>query len=170
MIQIKKKTKLISIDSSSTKTGWAYFENGSYVKSDVINLDTKELKKKYKGNSDERVRDMCLAIWDLLKAYSPDIIVIEKLNVTRNMSAVRMLMKVIGSVYTYSLLNDCFYYEIQPSQWRSALSMQSKGRKRDEYKQLSIDYIKNILGKEVTDDESDSICAGIGYIKMFKGE
>ena len=164
---IEKITRLISIDSSSSKTGWALFENAKYKESGVINLDTNECKKKYKGNSDKRIEDMCLDIINLLKEIKPDIIVIEKLNVGRNMVAVRALSKVIGAIYCYSILNDCFYYEIQPSQWRSKLGMQSSKRKREEYKQLSIDYVKENFNKDVSDDESDSICAGVGYIKMF---
>lgn len=160
-------TKLISIDSSSSKTGWALFEDAIYVKSGIINLDTSECKKKYKGNTDKRIEDMCLSIIDLLQEYQPDIIVIEKLNVGRNMVAVRTLSKVIGVVYCYSILNNCFYFEIQPSQWRSQLGMQSAKRKRDEYKALAIQYVKDNLGKDVKDDEADSICAGISYIKMF---
>ena len=143
------------------------FENAKYKKSGVINLDTNECRKKYKGNSDKRIEDMCLNIIDLLKEYKPDIIVIEKLNVGRNMVAVRALSKVIGVVYCYSILNNCFYFEIQPSQWRSRLGMQSSKKKREEYKQLSINYVKEKFNKEVSDDEADSICAGIGYIKMF---
>ena len=158
---------MISLDTSSSKTGWAYFLAGKYKKSGIIDLDTKECKKKYKGNSEQRLEDMCLAIINLLREYKPDIIVIEKLNVGRNMIAVRHLAKVIGVVYCYSILSDCFYYEIQPSQWRSQIGIQGKNRKRDEYKQLAIEYVKNTLGIDVTDDEADSICAGIGYIKMF---
>lgn len=157
----------VSIDSSSTKTGWALFENAKYMKSGVINLDTSECKKKYKGNSDKRIEDMCLSIINLLQNHNPNIIVIEKLNVGRNMVAVRALSKIIGVVYCYSILNDCFYFEIQPSQWRSKLGMQSSKRKREEYKQMSIDYVRENYKKDVSDDEADSICAGIGYIKMF---
>ena len=166
-MEIKKQTKLISLDTSSSKTGWALFENGKYVKSDVIDLDTKECKKIYKENSDKRIEDMCLSVWNLLDENKPDIIVIEKLNVGRNMVAVRALSKVIGMVYCYSILHKCFYYEIQPSQWRSQLGMQSSKRKREEYKQLSVQYVKDNFSINVSDDESDSICAGVGYIKMF---
>lgn len=162
-----QKCRMISIDSSSSKTGWTYFEDAKYKKSGVIDFDTNECKKKYKGNSDKRIEDMCLAVFNLLKEYKPDIIVIEKLNVGRNMVAVRHLSKVIGVVYCYSILNDCYYHEIQASQWRSQIGIQGKNRKRDEYKQLAIEYVKNTLGVEVTDDEADSICAGVGYIKMF---
>lgn len=164
---IAQKCKLLSLDTSSSKTGWAYFENSIYKKSGVINFDTNESKKKYQGNSDQRLEDMCLAIIKLLKEHSPDIIVVEKLNVGRNMVAVRHLAKVIGVVYCHSILNECFYYEIQPSQWRSQIGIQAKNRKRDEYKQLAIEYVKNTLGIDVTDDEADSICAGVGYIKIF---
>ena len=167
MFIIEQKCRLLSLDTSSSKTGWACFEDAKYKKSGVIDFDTNECKKRYKGNSDKRLEDMCLAIIDLLKKYEPDIIVIEKLNVMRNMTAVRHLSKVIGVVYCYSILNGCYYYEIQASQWRSQIGIQGKNRKRDEYKQLAIEYVKDILGIDVTDDEADSICAGIGYIKMF---
>ena len=167
---IAQKCRLLSLDTSSSKTGWAYFLDGEYTKSGVVDLDTKECKKKYKGNSDKRIEDMCLAVISLLKEYRPDIIVIDKLNVGRNMVAVRHLSKVIGVVYCYSILNDCYYHEIQASQWRSQIGIQGKNRKRDEYKQLAIEYVKNTLGTCVTDDEADSICAGVAYIKMFTKE
>lgn len=170
MKNIIDEVKLLSLDSSSSKTGWALFKNAKYVESGVINLDTNECKKKYKGNSDKRIEDMCLSVINLLKEHTPDIIVIEKLNVGRNMTAVRALSKVIGATYCYAILNNCFYFEIQPSQWRSKLGMQSSKRTRIEYKQLSIDYVKKNFGKDVSDDEADSICAGIGYIKMFSQE
>lgn len=159
---------MLALDTSSSKTGWAMFENSKYKKSGIINFDTNECKKKYKGNPEQRLEDMCLAIINLLREYKPDIIVIEKLNVSRNMNATRVLSKVIGTVYTYYILtDDCSYFEIQPTQWRSQLGMQSGKKKRDELKQLSIEYVKNTLGKDVTDDESDSICQGLAYIKMF---
>lgn len=167
MLKIAQKCKLLALDTSSSKTGWAIFENAKYKKSGVIDFDTNECKKKYKGNSEQRLEDMCLAIINLLKEYKPDIIVIEKLNVGRNMVAVRHLAKVIGVVYCYSILNDCFYYEIQASQWRSQIGIQSTKKDRKQLKQEAIEYVKNTLGIDVTDDEADSICAGIGYIKIF---
>ena len=119
-------------------------------------------------DSELRLKDMAQHIWQLLESNKPDIIVIEKLNVGRNLQATRLLSKIIGVVYCYSILNpDVFYFEIQPSQWRKQLGMQSSKRKRDEYKQLSIQFIKEHFNIEVTDDVSDAICAGIGYIKMF---
>lgn len=111
---------------------------------------------------------MCLAIIHLLQEYKPDIIVIEKLAVTRNMVSVRCLCKVIGAVYCYSILHkNVFYYEIQPSEWRSKLGFQSQGKRREEFKQLSMQYVKENYNITVNDDESDAICAGLGYIALF---
>lgn len=154
-------TRLISIDSSSTKTGWAIFDNGILSDYGVIDLHKE-------SNSDTRLENMVSSIWDLLSSNEPDIIVIEKLNVGRNLQATRLLSKIIGAVYCYSVLNkDVFYFEIQPSQWRKKLGMQASGRKREVYKKMSIDYVKEKYNIDVSDDTSDAICAGIGYIKMF---
>lgn len=159
---------MISLDTSSTCSGWAYFEDGIYKTSGIIDLNTKECKKKYKDNSEQRVKDMCLNLLELLNKLQPDIIVVEKLNVSRNMNATRILAKIIGCVYSYAIThNNCFYYEIQATQWRSKLGMQSGRKKREELKQLSIQYVKDNLDKDVYDDEADAICAGFGYIKSM---
>lgn len=110
---------------------------------------------------------MCLKIIDVLNTHRPDIIVIEKLSVSRNMISLRALCKIMGAVYCYCILKNIFYFEIQPSQWRSKLGMQKANRKRDEYKELSIQYVRDKYGLNVTDDIADAICIGEGYIKMF---
>lgn len=163
---VSQKVRLISIDSSSTKTGWAIFDNCKLEQYGIINLDTKECKKKYKNNSDERIKDMCLSIIQLLEKCSPDIIVIEKLSVSRNMVSVRALCKILGAVYCYSILKDIFYCELQPTEWRSKLGIQS-AKKREELKRLSIEYVKNNYDIETVDDISDAICIGDAYIKIF---
>lgn len=110
---------------------------------------------------------MCLSIIGLLKKIKPDIVLVERLNVGRNMVSTRMLAKIMGVIYGYALLNGCDYEEIQASEWRSKIGIQSSKLKREDFKRLAIDYVKNNLGKDVSNDEADSICAGIGYIKKF---
>ena len=169
----EKNTTLLSLDTSSSKTGWAIFKNGEYMDSGVIDLSKKELKKMYAGNSDKRIRDMCVLIYKILNKYNPDIVLVEKLNVSRNMNATRILSKIIGSIYFYVIhknvidKSNVFYYEMQASQWRKQIGIQKTGRKRDEYKMLSMQYVKDNFGISVSDDQSDAICMGIGYIKEF---
>ena len=154
---------ILSLDTSSTSTGWAFFVDNIYNQSGVIDLTTKENKKL---PSDDRIEKMCLNIFNLIKRYDPDTVVIEKLTVSRNMVTVRVLAKIIGTVYAYALQNKIRYVELEASQWRASLHMQKRGRKRDEYKKLSIQYAKSVANKDVTDDEADAICIGQGFLRM----
>ena len=153
---------LLSLDTSSTRTGWAFFIEGKYTQSGVIDYTSKEAKKL---SSDERIKKMCLRIFETIKIFHPDSIVIEKMTVSRNMTTVRVLSKIIGIVFAYAIQCDINYYEIEASQWRATLHMQKRGRKRDEYKKLSVQYAQKIAGKVITDDEADAICIGESFWK-----
>ena len=56
------------------------------------------------------------------------------------------------------------YDIVAPSHWRSVLGG-SWGRKRDEQKQHAIEYVKDVLDKDVSSDEADALCIGLSFIK-----
>ena len=155
---------LLSLDTSTTSTGWAVFQNGIYQDSGVID----EFKKEKNGY--KRLGLMVKKLLMYIEQLNPDIIVIEKDVVFGNMKVIDMLMKIIGAVYGFCLKNEITYYEFAPSEWRKYVKLQAFGRKRTEFKQASIKYIKDNFNKEVNDDEADAICVGIAYCKKFKGE
>jgi len=155
---------LLSLDTSTTSTGWAVFQNGIYQDSGVID----EFKKEKNGY--KRLGLMVKKLLMYIEQLNPDIIVIEKDVVFGNMKVIDMLMKIIGAVYGFCLKNEITYYEFAPSEWRKYVKLQAFGRKRTEFKQASIKYIKDNFDKEVNDDEADAICVGIAYCKKFKGE
>lgn len=162
-----KKDKIItllSLDTSTTSTGWAIFKNGKYQDSGVIDKFKKE-KNGYK-----RLELMVKELLENIEQLKPDIIVIEKDVVFSNMKVIDLLMKIIGAIYGFCLSNGITYYEFAPSEWRKYVKLQVFGRKRTEFKQASIKYIKDNFDKEVNDDEADAICVGIAYCKKFKGE
>ena len=66
-----KETILLSLDTSSTKTGWAIFGNGIYEESGV--LDWSHVKE-----TEDRLLIMYIDIIQLINKYEPDILVIEK--------------------------------------------------------------------------------------------
>lgn len=152
---------LLSLDTSTTSTGWAIFKDGKYQKSGVID-DFKKVK-----NGHERLKLMTKELLDNIGQLKPDIIVIEKDVVFGNMKVIDMLMKIIGAVYGFCLFNGITYYEFAPSEWRKYVKLQAFGRKRDEFKKASIKYIKDNLNMEVNDDEADAICIGLAYCKKF---
>lgn len=155
---------LLSLDTSTTSTGWAIFKNGVYQESGVID----EFKKEKNGY--KRLELMTKELLKSIEQLKPDIIVIEKDVVFGNMKVIDLLMKIIGAVYGYCLFNGIAYYEFAPSEWRKYVKLQAFGRKRNEFKQASIKYVKDNFDKEVNDDESDAICVGIAYCKKFRGE
>ena len=155
---------LLSLDTSTTSTGWAVFQNGIYQDSGVID----EFKKEKNGY--KRLGLMVKKLLMYIEQLNPDIIVIEKDVVFGNMKVIDMLMKIIGAVYGFCLKNEITYYEFAPSEWRKYVKLQVFGRKRTEFKQASIKYVKDNFNKEVNDDEADAICVGIAYCKKFKGE
>lgn len=154
-------TTLLSLDTSTTSTGWAIFKDGEYQESGVID-DFKKVKNGY-----ERLKLMTKELLDSIGQLKPDIIVIEKDVVFGNMKVIDMLMKIIGAVYGFCLFNEITYYEFAPSEWRKYVKLQAFGRKRDEFKKASIKYIKDNLNMDVNDDEADAICIGLAYCKKF---
>lgn len=83
------------------------------------------------------------------------------------MATINILIKIIGSIYGYCIMNDIFYYEYQPSEWRKLVGLNPKNKKREGYKQASVQLIKEKLNKEVSDDEADAINVGYAYINMW---
>lgn len=154
-------TTLLSLDTSTTSTGWAIFKDGEYQESGVID-DFKKVKNGY-----ERLKLMTKELLDSIGQLKPNIIVIEKDVVFGNMKVIDMLMKIIGAVYGFCLFNGITYYEFAPSEWRKYVKLQAFGRKRDEFKKASIKYIKDNLNMDVNDDEADAICIGLAYCKKF---
>ena len=166
---------LLSLDTSSTKTGWAVFKNGTYQESGV--LDWSHIKE-----TDNRLQLMYIKIIQYIEKYQPDILVIEKDVVGSgrrlNMSTINTLIKLIGGIWAYCVQlnmgttmnnseNDfrIFYVEYSPSEWRSLIGL--KGRKREEYKEASIKKIKDEYNIDVDDNEADAINIGLAYIKEW---
>jgi hypothetical protein len=58
---------------------------------------------------------------------------------------------------------------LRPTEWRKMANTDNVkiGRKREEMKQWSMDLVEKLFNKKVTDDESDAILIGYGYIQSF---
>jgi len=170
-----KETILLSLDTSSTKTGWAIFGNGIYEESGV--LDWSHVKE-----TEDRLLIMYIDIIQLINKYEPDILVIEKDIVgsgkRQNMSTINTLVKLIGGIWAYCVqLNmdtpmnfqtgefNVYYVEYTPSEWRSLVGITA--RKRDDCKAASIKRIKDVYSLNVDDNEADAINIGEAYINEW---
>lgn len=154
-------TKLVTIDSSSKKSGLAYFENGVYKEHCLLDCSKQK-------NMDIRFEDMSRELWITLNKYKPDIVYIEETVVLRNAQTQRFLTRLQGVVYAWCINNDCEFNTIRPTSWRAAIGMkQGRNVTRNQLKEQSVKYVLDKYGLNVTDDESDAICIGEAVLKMF---
>ncbi|MBR1852572.1 MAG: crossover junction endodeoxyribonuclease RuvC [Lachnospiraceae bacterium] len=155
--------KMLALDTSTTKTGYAVYENGVLTQHGVV-----ESGKKL--GADERTLDMMRRIRNLYLETTPDIIVVEMVAMGQNHTTTRKLCEIVGAVCYQSVLDDLEYYEIRPAEWRKMVC--GEGEKvcgnRETLKKWDIEKVRALYGLDVGDDEADAILIGLAYIKTFQ--
>ena len=154
--------KLISMDTSSNSTGVAIFVDG--ILSRHFLIDLKKIK-----NTDERIEEMIKQIYTIIEDEKPDIVVTELTVVTRNAQAQRNLTMILGAIYGKCVDKNIWHTNFRPTEWRSLIDTDKKpsGRKRENYKQWSIDVVKEKYNIEANDDICDAILIGRAYVNKF---
>ena len=158
--------KLISLDTATGTTGYSIFINGVYKESGII-----ETNQKIKG--DEKLEQMIDLIYSLLNNEQPDIVLTELVVPVRNAQATRMLQELTGSVRGFCVGHQISYCSLRPTEWRNSIvkvtGQKPKSRKREDQKEWSLNVVNNKYNiKTESNDESDAILLGFGYIELFK--
>ena len=162
-MKIISECKLISLDTSTSSTGYAVYISGKLHRYDLI--DFKRIK-----NTDERIKEMILKIYEIIETEKPQIIVAEMTVVTRNAQTQRNLTMILGAIQGKCLENNIFFSLLRPSEWRKLVNnaKEKMPRKREELKQWSKQKVSDILGiNDINDDISDAILIGQAYINRF---
>lgn len=154
--------KILSLDQSSKLSGWAYFVDGKYVDSGVID--------KHKiDNTDERIGVMGLAICSKIKELMPDCVIAEDIQNQSNVKAVISLARLQGCLVLYCASKGIELKFFHPTQWRKALDYRQGSKvKRAELKQQSADYVKEHFGFDnFSEDRNEAICIGVAAHKIL---
>lgn len=152
--------KLLSLDTSTTSTGFALYINGKLTEYGKLTDST--------SKSSERMANMIKMVFKKIDEYCPDIIVTELTAVIRNPKVQRELTMLLGAIYGKCVFENIDYYSFRPTEWRKLADSEKKPRKREELKQWSIDLVNKIFNAELdSDDISDAILIGMAYINMF---
>ena len=162
-MKIISECKLISFDTPTSSTGYAVYISGKLHRYDLI--DFKRIK-----NTDERIKEMILKIYEIIETEKPQIIVAEMTVVTRNAQAQRNLTMILGAIQGKCLENNIFFSLLRPTEWRKLVNNEKEKlpRKREELKQWSKQKVSDILGiNDINDDISDAILIGQAYINRF---
>jgi len=151
---------MLTIDSSTNKTGISVWDNGDFKSSFVLDFSkNKEM--------DSRFKQMSLSLIETLCKYKPQIIYVEETVVARNQQIQRFLTRLQGVIYGYCILNDCEFNTIRPSEWRKLVDMNQSKKKRDELKMQAINMVNELFGLNVSDDEAEAILIGQAVVNRF---
>ncbi len=143
--------RVVSLDQSTRVTGWSSFIDGKYVQSGVIDL--------HKINdTDERSKQMGIEICKTIEENAPDVVIIEEVQQQSNVSTVIKLARIQGVVIGFCAAHNIELHILTPSKWRAALNYKQGPKvKREELKQQSRDFVKNVLGLQIkSEDETEA--------------
>ena len=157
MTRVKASSNFLALDQSLNTSGWAIYKEGHLANSGTFTTDKK---------SDEGPKIGEIFIWlcSMHNEYEFDRVVFEDVQNQQNENTYKKLSRVQGAIIAWCEIQGVNYNIVAPSHWRSVLGG-SWGRKRDEQKQHAIEYVKDVLDKDVSSDEADALCIGLSFIK-----
>ena len=91
-----------------------------------------------------------------------DLIILEDVQKQVNQKTFGDLNKLMGGLLEVAHKHCVFYEVVHSSTWRKGLGI--KGKKREELKSASKQYVLDRYGIDVSDDVADSICIGTYYL------
>lgn len=158
--------KVLSLDQSTTRSGYCIFIDGRYDHSGVID------KHKNK-NLESRFREMYEGIHDVISKETPDFVVIEDTQAqSGNMGTYKILCQLQGAIMGMCYAMGIEFYVIAPVQWRSILHYRQGPKvKREELKTQSLEFVKREFGFEKSEDENEAcaICAAFHRMNNTDG-
>lgn len=164
--------KLLSLDSATVKTGWAYFDNGKLINYGLFNTTSKE------KNVDKRIEELYLQIKNKVLEIEPDYIIFEDTH-GANQQIARGLSRLHGCIMSLAFDYNIGLRDYMPSTWRSTINLYDKSKdskKRDYQKQKAIEYVNNKYGtififdksdKNGHDDQAEAICIGEASLQLI---
>ena len=142
----------MGVDSSTSSTGWAIIEEQD---GEIELVKYGSIKPKGK-NTIRRIITILDELKKIRRVNNPEMVVIEDLNVSRNMKSTKVLAGLLIAIEIDLERANYLVQELKPTEWRKSVGI--KGRKREEQKKNSIQHVWDKYHKIVNDDEADAIC------------
>ena len=187
---------LVAIDPSTTSTGVSVFrksrkdwklENTFLLSEDtkpkkLLAKDRKQSKAQQKQLQKQfrqeamlvRINNIIQNLNGILDKYSPQKIIIEDSYMNKDPWAYKMLCRLQGAMYEYALLHGAEFKTKPPSEWRKDMGFplveNGVHNKREDFKNLAVEYVKKVFGITVIDDVAEAICLGLSETNKSKGD
>lgn len=146
---------ICGIDSSTSSTGWGVID--TKFNDNLRLIDYGAIKPNKKLETIDRIIYISRELRRILQDFKPELIVIEEMNVTRNMKTIRALSGLLTEIEVMLRNRQALYVKMTPSEWRKKVGIKCKND-REMLKKASVDYVFEKYNKNVSDDEADAIC------------
>lgn len=108
---------------------------------------------------------MCDEIQERIKAFHPDVVIIEDVMLMKSPQTMKMLARLQGVIMGYCAAAAIPVEIYAPSSWRKLLGFKQAKTPREELKRQAIVLIQESYHISVTTDEADAICIAMAYFK-----
>jgi len=165
----KKKQVVLSLDQSTTATGWALFEEGELKDFGIY---------KPSGERDQRIEETRMwlksKIEELFAKEPIELtLVLEDIQMQGNVETFKSLAHLQGVLINLGfqkkqekeLVDSVEYYS---SEWKSTCNI--KGRKRKEQKENAQKHVLDTYGVTAPEDVCDAICLGEHHLHKINSE
>lgn len=152
--------KILALDQALGTTGFCIF-----IGEDLEKVGT--FKTSSSKPIEERLCEIMRQLNELLNEYEFEHLVLEDTQKQVNVETFRKLCYVQAAIMIWCYNQNIKFTILSPSHWRKILKENfgvSFGRKREEQKEIAVNFIRLRYGKPVTSDEADSCCIGLAYL------
>lgn len=155
---IQKKAgayRVLSLDDSTTVTGWAVFDNEELVGYGKIEMT--------QSSPIERISALKQWLLNMIAKWRPNLIGIEDIQQQDNVQIFKVLAQLQGVLLNTVYEAKIDFDVVHVASWRSYCGV--KGRSRSELKRNAQVKIKEWYDVSVTQDEADAICMARYIVK-----
>lgn len=154
-----RKERMLSLDISTTSTGYSFFEDGVYKESGVIAPKEKDWL--------ERVIQMSKELQEKYPNGSIDTLVVENTFAKININTLKKLCMAQGIMIGALLYKNTELFQVYPKSWQSHYSLGNY--KREELKKATLQRARDLTLKDEIkkDDEADAILIGLYAIEKL---
>ena len=157
--------KLMSFDQSMSKSGWALYDTDSKTLLDYGLIENPEYKNEVREDAIHIMVSSLLAIAKekLAEVFSYEDIY---LDMTRNKSNIQLPMLAGALVEGFKSYNDALIFPVAAMQWKAFCGI--KGRKREEQKKNTMNFVQDVFGIETNEDTCDAIAQGWAVVNTIR--
>lgn len=149
--------KILALDQSTSKTGYAIFENVELKNVELQRYGIIRPSKKINSNN---LISMFFNVIQKIEEVKPDLICIEDVYMKRgktfNIQTHKTLSNLQGMLISYFLLKNIEYVVIHPSKWKNKIV-----GKKQITKEQTQSFLKEKYDINFKEDEADAICIGL---------